>query len=228
MKKSRISHFAASLLLLNQGAFALPNYFAVTGIPETSSLTLRAWPSQISKPLLAIPTNTSPIEATGKSIVLDNHTWLQINYGDQTGWVESIHLAPANESAPDVAQAPDEPQAPAELSYFAAPEVQPEAETAKTETADSAEVFNYGQAPTAEPTPIAQVSPESAANGVPWSKAADTIYDDPNADRRTYSSELADNTIYSALAPENTDVIVDLRNENIAGNRYEHEELINQ
>lgn len=230
MKKLRIRHFAASLLLMSQNAFAMPNYYAVSGVPENSSLTLRAWPSPISKPLLAIPANTPPIEATGKSILVNNQPWLQVNYQDRTGWVEAAYLQPTTIAEPEPQQT-----ASTEPNYFTPPEsqtTQAEPETVQAETENSASVFSYSSAPNApQPQQTSEATPSSSQpnnhNGYPWSEAADTIYDNPNADRRAYQPQ-ANDTVYSALAPVSADRIIDLRTEDVAGNRYESIELINQ
>jgi uncharacterized protein YraI len=226
MKKLTIRHLAASVLLMSQSAFAMPNYYAVSGVPENSTITLRAWPSPISKPLLAIPATSPPIEATGKSIMVNNQPWLQINYQERTGWVEAAYLEPTTVAASEPQQATN--TAP---NYFTPPEAQaPQAQTTQTEIANNAEVFSYGSQPNApQPSPASATAPEQSENinGYPWSATADTIYDDPNADRRTYQPKPAD-TVYSALAPASAERIIDLRAENIAGNRYESIEPINQ
>jgi len=212
MKKLTIRHLAASVLLMSQSAFAMPNYYAVSGVPENSTITLRAWPSPISKPLLAIPATSPPIEATGKSIMVNSQPWLQINYQERTGWVEAAYLEPTTVAASEPQQATN--TAP---NYFTPPEAQ-------------APLFSYGSQPNApQPSPVNAAAPEQAENinGYPWSATADTIYDDPNADSRAYQPKPAD-TVYSALAPASAERIIDLRTENIAGNRYESIEPINQ
>lgn len=225
MKKLRIRHFAASVLLMSQSAFAMPNYYAVSGVPENGTITMRAWPSPISKPLFSIPASSPPVEATGKSIMVNSQPWLQINYQDRTGWVEAAYLEPTTINPP-------EPQATnnAAPNYFTPPESQTtQAEAAQTETTNGAAVFSYSSAPGTPQHQDTNNTPEQTENvdGYPWSKAADTIYDDPNADRRAYQAKPAD-SVYSALAPTTTERMIDLRAENIAGNRYESIEQTGQ
>lgn len=153
------------------GATSLPataNTYSVTNIPADGALTLRAWPSQISKPLSSIPANTQNIEATGKTIVLDTVNWLQISYGDNTGWVESSYLTQAQHHVPKV-----------DLN-----------QEKNATVANKAEFFSYGETrPTAKkPTPTAKATVKTLdpnadiiANNVkyPWNVAADSIYNDP-------------------------------------------------
>lgn len=213
MIKLRIRHLAASVLLMSQSTFAMPNYYAVSGVPENATITMRAWPSPISKPLFSIPADSPPVEATGKSIMVNNQPWLQINYQERTGWVEAAYLEPTTITPP-------EPQATNNTTpnYFTPPESQ----TTQTDTTNGAAVFSYSSAPSTPQHQDTNNTPEQteSINGYPWSKAADTIYDDPNADRRAYQAKPAD-SVYSALTPTTAERMIDLRAENIAGNRYE-------
>ena len=223
----------AALFLGASCSFA--NTYSVTNIPDDSSLTMRAWPSPISKPLIDIPANTQQIAATGKTIVLDTVSWLQISYDDKVGWVEASYLK----------QQAQEPQLQVNTS-----------QEDKVETLNSAEVFSYSSSSETTPTQQAQTSIKPNSTQFPWSEAADTIYDDPKAKAKVIPAQIAStqtprvniksdivatsNTttvaapilqnvqpqVVTAIAPQPVilpvfDTPVDYREENINGNRYE-------
>ena len=160
----------AALFLGATSSLATANTYSVTNIPAEGTLTLRAWPSQISKPLSNIPASAQNVEATGKTIVLDSVDWLQVSYGDNTGWVEATYLTKAQ-----------------------APQVATEAVTNQENNSaviNKAELFSYGETKSIinQPMPATTVSaktidPEAdiIANSTkyPWNAAADSIYNDP-------------------------------------------------
>jgi len=60
----KIKLIGAALLLSGSTAFAQPSYYAVSGIPDASSLVLRAWPSASSQPINNIPHDAVKIETS--------------------------------------------------------------------------------------------------------------------------------------------------------------------
>lgn len=177
MKTLTTKLIGAALLLGASTSLAIANTFSVTNIPAGGSLTLRAWPSTISRPLSNIPFDATKIEATGKTILLDTVNWLQIAYGDNTGWVEASYLKKTTPQAQAQAQAP---------------QVSIQADTSGQErnsaVINKAEFFSYGETktPTTKPTPTAtpttlDPNADIIANNIkyPWNIAADSIYNDP-------------------------------------------------
>lgn len=197
----------AALILGSTHSYAAPNFYSITNIPTGSSLTLRAWPSQISQPLTSIPANTNAIRSTGKTITLDTTNWLQITYDDKVGWVESNYLAQTE-------------QLPAPTSI----------PTNNIEVANTAEIFSYSS----DPTPEIQTTTNQTNNQYPWSAEADTIYNDPtpnNTASATHSSQentssdepvLAEATTHPQPVVINTTTTpIDYKEENLSVNRYE-------
>jgi len=89
----KIKLIGAVLLFASSTAVAEPEFFAVSGISDASSLILRAWPSSGSKPINNIPHNAVKIETTGKHIFKENKKWLQVMYQNSVGWVEANYLS---------------------------------------------------------------------------------------------------------------------------------------
>ena len=87
-----IFFLGASLFLVNISAYAQTTYYTTAGIPESSTLTLRAWPSHVSQPIANIPHNTSEIMPTGKNILLNEDNWLQVAFENKVGWVEEARI----------------------------------------------------------------------------------------------------------------------------------------
>ena len=195
----KIKLIGAALLLSGTTAFAQPSYYAVSGIPDASSLVLRAWPSASSQPINNIPHDAVKIETTGKDIFKENKKWLQIMYKNSVGWVEADYLAQM--------QAPAAPAPAQQIASTSAPQPQ--------ETLNKAAAFNYAQQTAAL---TQQVIPE----GIPWSKEADTIYHDPTPQQFSADSqiEVVDATHTLVVINKNSDN-GDLRGENLEGNRYE-------
>ena len=206
MKTLTIIFFGAAVLLNSIFAAAQTNFYAVANIPETSTLILRAWPSQVSQALSNIPYNATQLETTGRSILLDKTNWVQVIYQHSVGWVEDSYLQP-------------------QLVKIDPIESRVNIENGK-QVIDTAEVFSY-QSP-AIPLPKDTTKPN-----YPWSAAADTIYHDPKVPQPTQPKNTA--SLYSPLpatAPEvvtrqpSNNTAMDYREENLSVNRYEAMETI--
>lgn len=148
----KIKLLGAALFFVSTTVFAEPTYFAVNGIPDASSLVLRAWPSPGSQPVNNIPHNAVKIEATGKQIFKDDKQWLQVIYQNNIGWAEANYLTPMQVFIP-----------------------QPATDNSiQTNDAVNTTSFSYIQQVTPEP----QATPQD----VPWTSQQDTIYHDPTID----------------------------------------------
>ena len=193
----KIKLIGAALLLSGSTAFAQPSYYAVSGIPDASSLVLRAWPSSSSQPINNIPHDAVKIETTGKDIFKENKKWLQIMYKNSVGWVEADYLAQMQTVAPSQQQ----------VLTTNVPQPQ--------ETLNKAAAFNYAQQ-------TAALTQEVATQKIPWSAEADTIYDDPTPQQFSAERQIetVDATHTLVVINKNSD-IGDLRGENLEGNRYE-------
>ncbi|PWQ98261.1 SH3 domain-containing protein [Leucothrix arctica] len=191
MKKIISLFLGASLFMVNLSAYAQTTYYTTAGIPESSTLTLRAWPSHVSQPIANIPHNTTEIIPTGKNILLNENNWLQVAFENQVGWVEASYVSelPAESAAPTQ-----------QAAVFAMPE--PEAET-YTEAAPTTEQYDSA----AEPT----------LDSVPWSASADSIYEDPH---NTTQQPKVMTTTHSVVVIPNTAEEIDLRNEGVTHSRY--------
>lgn len=194
MKILKIKLIGAALFFASTTAFAEPTYFAVNGIPDASSLVLRAWPSASSQPIGNIPHNAVKIEATGKDIIKENKKWLQVTYQNKVGWTEAGYLSPI--------------QASPTQTNIAKP-------TQVTETVNNAAAFNYSQQASA-------ASQQPAQQNIPWTAEQDTIYDDPTGKQLAAGNliETVDATHTLVVINKNQEA-EDLRGENLAGNRYE-------
>jgi len=190
MKKIMTFFFGASLFIVNLSAYAQTTYYTTAGIPESSTLTLRAWPSHASQPIANIPHNTTEIMPTGKNILLNEDNWLQVAFENQVGWVESIYLA----------------ELPTEAT-------KPEAKTIETFAIPEPETVTYSEpAPTYE-----QHNVEPAQAAIPWSASADSIYQDPNTPAE--QPETITTTHSVVVIPNGSDE-VDLRGEDVTHSRY--------
>ncbi|MGB1311041.1 MAG: SH3 domain-containing protein [Leucothrix sp.] len=190
----KIKLIGAALLLVSSTAFAEanPDYFAVSGIPNTSSLTLRAWPSAGSQPINNIPSNTINIETTGKHIFKENKKWLQVMYQNSVGWVEADYLAIMQATAPPVISQPPAQ----EISEVAS--------------------FSYSQP---QNTPIKQ---QPIPDDIPWTPEQDTIYHDPTAQQLLGENPIETvQAKHTLVIIDKKNEEGDLRAENIAGNRYQ-------
>ena len=191
----KIKLFGAALFFASSTTFAEPTYYAVSGISDTSTLVLRAWPSAKSKPINNIPHNTVKIETTGKHIFKENRKWLQIMYQNTVGWVEADYLA-------QMQVAPAQPQVANNAQQ-------------QRETLNNAAAFNYAQQ-------TAAVSQQQVPEGIPWTPEEDTIYHDPTAQQLSGENPIerveATHTLVVINKGQDDG---DYRGENIAGNRYE-------
>lgn len=186
-----IFFFGASLFMVNICAYAQTTYYTTAGIPESSTLTLRAWPSHASQPIANIPHNSTEIIPTGKNILLNENNWLQVAFENQVGWVESAYVA----ELPTQAVTQHE---------------QPIEHVATQET----EATTY-----TEPTTVYEqysTAPEPAA--IPWSESADSIYQDPNR-AKTQPTEVITTTHSVVVIPTGHEEI-DLREEGVTHSRY--------
>lgn len=191
----KIKLIGAALLFTSSTAFAEPDYFAVSGISETDSLVLRAWPSASSKPINNIPYNAVKIETTGKHIFKENKKWLQVLYQNNVGW--------------------------AEADYLAAMQVAPVQQTITTytrtkETVNNAAEFTYSQ----QTTTVA--NQQSAPQNIPWTPEEDTIYNDPTPQQLAGANVIERvEATHTLVVINNNQDEGDFRGENLAGNRYE-------
>jgi len=195
MNTLKIKLFGAALFFASSTTFAEPTYFAVNGIPDASTLILRAWPSVTSKPINNIPHNAVKIETTGKHIFKENKKWLQIMYQNNVGWVVADYLAEMK-LAPAI-------QAPVATNMQ------------QNGTLNEAAAFNYSQQ-------TAAITQQPVPEGIPWTPEQDTIYHDPTAQQLAGANpiERVEATHTLVVINKNQDA-ADLRGENLAGNRYE-------
>lgn len=165
----------ATLLTTGYTSAETKNY-SVTGVSANTTLALYAWPDHSAEKINTIPHDAKNISATGEFISLAPTNWIQINWGNQSGWVDLALLKPmANTSKA------------AKSSVIT------------TRSADEGFVYNASNPPQEQslstaPQPIRLPEPLAPANVVmasdsgslqasdlPWSTAADTIYHDPSA-----------------------------------------------
>ena len=207
MKKILSFFLGASLFMVNVAAQAQSIYYTTSGIPESSTLTLRTWPSHTSQSLANIPHNTNQIVPTGQNIVLDEKNWLQVSFADKVGWVEEVYVSKLA-TTPEV-QTPQLEQA----QVFAMPE--PE-----TELPAQAEPLAQQQM-TQQPVVYQEYNNTPQQPAVPWSASADSIYQDPNATSAPVAQPEVFTTTHSvAVIPSNTAEEIDLRNEGVTHSRY--------
>jgi len=193
-----IFFFGASLFMVNLSAHAQTTYYTTAGVPESSTLTLRAWPSHASKPIANIPFNTTAIIPTGKNIMLHEDKWIQIGFEDKTGWVEATYVTKLA-----VQQQPT--QATQQTQPVAAPQIQAASISAPTPT----------QAPAQQ-----QFHPEPNHPPVPWSARADSIYLDPNAPAQQPQLPEVITTTHSVVVIPSKAEEIDLRSEDVTHSRY--------
>jgi len=192
MKKIIIFFLGASLFMVNLSAYSQTTYYTTAGIPESSTLTLRAWPSHASQPLASIPYGTTEIIPTGKNILLNTDNWLQVAFENQVGWVEEAYIA-------QLAVQPTE-QTPQQAPIFATPE------PAQTVYAPQETTYN-------------QYNNQPAQQEIPWSASADSIYQDPHAAVEPQLPDVITTSHSVVVIPQNSEE-VDLRQEDVIHNRY--------
>ncbi|RVU81728.1 hypothetical protein EOL70_25385 [Leucothrix sargassi] len=197
--------------MVNLSAYAQTTYYTTTGIPESSTLTLRAWPSHASKPLANIPHNSTSIMPTGKNILLNEDNWLQVAFENQVGWVEDAYLAKVDTPATQTPTAPIA-EAPAhQAPVFAMPDIEP------TETTPVQ--------PVAYTTPSYEsqnIETTQQQQEIPWSASADSIYADPNAPATAHIPQPAEviTTHHSVVVIPPTVEDIDLRAVDVDHSRY--------
>jgi len=189
----KIKLIGAALLFTSSTAFAEPDYYAVSGISDASSLILRAWPSSSSNPINNIPHNAIKIETTGKHIFKENKKWLQVMYQNNVGWVEADYLA--------IMQA-------ASVQPIATTKTQP------AETTGNTAAFTYSQQTTTVGNQ--QLAPQN----IPWTPEEDTIYNDPTPSQLAGTNLIERVEATHTLVVINNNK-GDFPGESIAGNRYE-------
>ena len=195
MNSLKIKLIGAALLFASSTAFAQSAYYEINGVPNASSLILRAWPSSSSQPINNIPHDAIKIETTGKDIFKENKKWLQVIYQNSVGWVEADYLA-----------------------QMQVPALQPtDATTAvQSATINSPAAFNCSQQ-------IVTVSKEPTLKAITWTPEEDTIYHDPTLKQIDTSNQIEKaKATHTLVAPNNQGTDGDLRGENLTGNRYEN------
>ena len=196
MNKLTTTLIGAALLFVSTSVLAQPSYYAVKGIPDASSLVLRAWPSSGSKPVANIPHNASKIETTGKQIEKEGKQWRQVIFQNNVGWAEADYLSEMSNQTQQAAT-------PASL---------------QPETINAAAEFNYsGQ------TQVAGIPAQSIPDNIPWTAEQDTIYHDPTGQQLSGPNGIETVEAKHTLVVINKNAEEgDLRGENLAGNRYEN------
>jgi hypothetical protein len=206
MKKIMIFFLGASLFLVNISAYAQTTYYTTAGIPESSTLTLRAWPSHVSQPIANIPHNTSEIMPTGKNILLNEDNWLQVAFENKVGWVEAVYVAELPVTSTPIAQAEPIEKVEKEAAF-----AMPEVVTATTASAPEPVIPTQTYAPQdAEPT----------TDAIPWSASADSIYQDPHANTNVQQQSEVITTTHSVIVIPTTAEDIDLRNVDVNHSRY--------
>lgn len=66
--------------------------FKVTKVSQSGNLQLRAWPSPKSRIKKSLPYNAKDLTETGKKKVVGRTKWLEVNWRNTRGWVNSHYL----------------------------------------------------------------------------------------------------------------------------------------
>ena len=155
----------ATLLTTNY-ASADSKRYSVTGVAASTTLALYAWPDHSAERINTIPHDAKDISATGEFISLAPTNWIQVSWGNQTGWVDLALLKPMPETSAAVKASVITTQSAGKGFVYSANNAAPE----KRSTAMPQ--------PVKLPEPMTPAIASNQAN-IPWNNIADTIYHDP-------------------------------------------------
>jgi len=87
--------FATACLFLPMSpAGAVDQSFQVVDVAPTDVLNVRATPHSTAVKLTSLPFDATHIDATGKTQMVGDASWVEIHVGTQTGWVNAHFLSP--------------------------------------------------------------------------------------------------------------------------------------
>lgn len=66
--------------------------FKVDKISPQSTLNMRAWPSSTSRVKVKLPSNAKDLTETGKEVMKEGSKWVEVNWQNNQGWVNSRYL----------------------------------------------------------------------------------------------------------------------------------------
>jgi len=81
-----------SLQVVDNHGDAEMKFYSVTGIESRDTLNVRFGPGTNYDILARLPNGAGRIRVVGEPIMNDATEWVQIAFGDRTGWVAKVHL----------------------------------------------------------------------------------------------------------------------------------------
>ena len=90
-------NFLLTLISANSAALAesTVSFYDITQVAADDTLSLRAQAGSRNPLLAKIPDDARFLMATGREQKLGKSTWLELNYGQHTGWVNKHYLTPS-------------------------------------------------------------------------------------------------------------------------------------